>query len=467
MYQYKGLDDTIAAIATAPGAGSLAVLRLSGKGTLAVLARTFRPKSGKGVEDWPTFTVRYGWVIDTAGETVDEVLVAFMTAPKSYTSEDMAEISCHGGTVAVKAVLELCLKNGARLAEPGEFTKRAFLYGRIDLAQAEAVLDIVNATSESFLRASTHQLNGELSTELGHIRGQLMSGYTMIEALLNFPDEDTDRGQAAQVGREVDGALCAIENLLATAQAGQVLRDGVRAVICGKPNTGKSALLNAFLRTPRAIVTDVAGTTRDVIEETAFIDGIPVKFSDTAGILDPRDKVEEEAVRRSRLSISSADIVLLVLDQSRALEEADRELMASLGGSADLEVIVVVNKIDLPEAFSLSAVEKLLPSRKVFPVSALTRAGIADLEKEIARLALQGVRVDTHTVVVSNLRHVEALSCAREALHRAAASIVDKAPLEIASQDIKSAVNALDSITGRNVDDDLIDQIFSKFCIGK
>jgi tRNA modification GTPase len=464
MYQYKGLEDTIAAIATPPGWGSLAVLRLSGTEALAILTRIFRPKSGKGVRDWPTFTVRYGWVIDTAGEPVDEVLVAFMAAPKSYTSEDMAEISCHGGTVAVKAVLELCLKNGARLAEPGEFTKRAFLLGRIDLAQAEAVLDVVSATSESFLRASTHQLNGELSTELANIRGQLMAGYTAIEAFLNFPEEDTDRGQNVQAGREVSGALGAIEKLLSTAQAGKVLREGVRAVICGKPNIGKSALLNALLRTSRAIVTDVAGTTRDVIEETAVIDGIPVNLSDTAGILDPRDKVEQEAVRRSRLSIQGADIVLLVLDQSRPLEEADHKLMASLGAG---NVIVVVNKVDLPAVFSLSAVEKLVPGKKVLQVSALTRSGIDALEKEISRLALHDVKIDTHAVVISNLRHVEALTRAREALSRAAASISENSPFELASQDIKSAVNALDSITGRNVDDDLIEQIFSQFCIGK
>jgi tRNA modification GTPase len=299
---------------------------------------------------------------------------------------------------------------------------------------------------------------------LEHIREKLMSGYTAIEALLNFPEEDTDRGQAAQAGREVDSALNAVEKLLATAQAGQVLREGLRAVICGKPNTGKSALLNAFLRTPRAIVTDVAGTTRDVIEETAIIDGIPVNFIDTAGILDPRDKVEEEAVRRSRLSIKGADIVLLVLDQSRPLEEADQALLASLRTG---NVIVVVNKADLPAVFSLSAVEKLLSGKKVLQVSALTRSGIEALEMEISKMALHGVKIDTQAVVVSNLRHVEALSLAHEALQRAAASIVDKAPLELASQDIKSAVNALDSITGRNVDDDLIEQIFSKFCIGK
>jgi tRNA modification GTPase len=464
MYQYKGLNDTITAIATPPGWGSIAVVRLSGQGTREVLSRIFRAESGKGVEDWPSFTVRYGWVINASGERVDEVLVALMLAPKSYTCEDMAEISCHGGSVAVKAVLEECLKNGARLAEPGEFTKRAFLNGRIDLAQAEAVLDIVSATSESFLRASTLQLDGHLSTALAVIREELMSVYTAIEARLNFPEDDAQRNEALQAGGGIENALGSIEKLLSTAPAGKVLREGVRAVICGKPNTGKSSLLNAFLRSPRAIVTDVAGTTRDVIEETANIDGIAVNFLDTAGILAPRDKVEEEAVRRSNLSIDAADIVILVLDRSCALEDADRKLMAKIRAR---NMIVVLNKSDLPAVVTLPAVENLLPGRTILAVSALTGAGLDILEKKIAAHVLQGVKIDTRAVVVSNLRHVEALSRACEALQRAVLSIAERFPLELASEDVKSAVNALDSITGRNVDDDLVEQIFAKFCIGK
>jgi tRNA modification GTPase len=458
MYQYKGFDDTIAAIITPAGSGGVGIVRLSGKGAVAMLERIFVGKTAALPSAWKTFTVHYGWIKDPAGVVVDEVLVSLMRGPRSYTCEDVAEISAHGGPACVRAVLALCLQSGARLAEPGEFTKRAFLNGRIDLAQAEAVLDVIGAKTEAALKASERQLKGELSTELESLREVLLQGLAAIEANLNFPEDDTQAGQALKLGGDIMAARARIAGLLVSARSGRVLKEGIKVVICGKPNVGKSSLLNALLRAPRAIVTDVAGTTRDVLEELANIDGIPVNLVDTAGILVPRDKVEEEAVRRSRASVESADIVLLVLDQSRSLEAVDHELIAEIKNP---HVVCVLNKADLP---SMMKVELAWPS---VPVSALTRQGLDELKAMMVKIALDGHGFDGHGLVINDMRHVEALRRAEGFLGHAASAVADKCSLEFAAEDIKSAVNELDAITGRNVDADVIDHIFSKFCIGK
>jgi len=370
----------------------------------------------------------------------------------------VAEIHTHGGPSAAGRVLARCLACGARLAQPGEFTKRAFMNGRLDLAQAEAVCDMVSARTGAALAAAAHQLTGDLSKELAAIRERLMGVLASLEAAMNFPDEDTERGQALRLSGDVAFAVASVEKLLGSARAGKVLREGVRLVICGKPNVGKSSLLNALLRQDRAIVTDVAGTTRDTLEETADIGGLPVNCIDTAGILTPRDPVEAEAVRRSHASIRAADLVLLVLDRSRPLENIDFDLMADLEGK---DVVVVWNKADLPEA------EGILPS--VFEsaeVSARDRRGMKELEALIVRRITGGAGAGNE-ILVTNMRHAEALRRAAASLGEVRDILHGNGPAEVAADGIKAAVHELDAVTGRDADADLVEQIFARFCIGK
>ncbi len=459
MYQYRSSQDTIAAIATPAGQGGIGIVRVSGPQALSVADQIFRPKSGAKISQAKTYTVHYGHVVN-GPQTIDEALLTVMRGPKSYTAEDVVEISCHGGAAVVRAVLELVLSKEVRLAEPGEFTKRAFLNGRIDLTQAEAVLDIIRAKTETFARISQNQLKGELSTELEGIRGELMGLYTMVEALINFPEDDIDAQGRAEILARLRAQQERVAKLLASAHNGRILKDGIRIVLCGKPNVGKSSLLNALLKTERAIVTNIAGTTRDVLEESAQIKGVPFQLVDTAGILEPRDLIEEEAVKRSHLFIDSADLVLLVLDASVPLEDADRLLMDKLQGR---NILCVLNKSDMPQQLD----EASLPVGAKLKVSALKKTAIEELENVILRCVWQGDTLDTHGLLLSNVRHINALTAARTSLTEGVQLMGEAASWEFISQDIKDAVNHLDSITGRNIDQDLLDRIFSEFCIGK
>jgi tRNA modification GTPase len=463
MYRYQGQEETIVAVATPPGTGSIALVRLSGGTALSLLEKMFVHSRGRSLEEWPSHTARHGQLLDIEGRIVDEVLVTLMRAPHSYTGENVVEIGCHGGSVAARFVVEACVRGGARLAQPGEFTKRAFLNGRMDLAQAEAVADIICARTQAALRAGSRQLNGELSRQLEFVREAVLESLAGVEALLNFPEDATDKGQVRQLRESLQRAILRVKELLSTAQAGCVLREGVRAVIAGKPNVGKSSLLNAFLRQERAIVTDIAGTTRDVLEEAADVAGFPVNFLDTAGILVPRDAVEEKAVQRSRHSIENADVVILVLDVSRPLAAEDRELMATPRGGRPW--LVVLNKADLPRKVELSEVSGLMVGCRVLMLSLLTREGFSELERAVAECVGGGAVIE-NGALVTHLRHVEALDRARLLMERAAA-LDSGTPLEMAAEDMKMAVRELDRVTGKDFDADLIERIFSGFCIGK
>ncbi|MBF0619356.1 MAG: tRNA uridine-5-carboxymethylaminomethyl(34) synthesis GTPase MnmE [Candidatus Omnitrophica bacterium] len=464
MYQYKGFEETIAAIATPAGTGGVAIVRLSGEKSVRILERVFVSDGGKSPSEWVTHVLHYGRITGLGGEAVDDVLAVVMRAPKSYTGEDVVEVHCHGGSTVSKSVLTCCLENGARLALPGEFTKRAFLNGRMDLAQAEAVLDVISARNEAFLRAGRAQLDGILSQELNAAREALMAVYTQIEALINFPEDDTQDRQEEPLAMSLAREAARLEGLLDTAAVGRVMKEGARIVICGRPNVGKSSLLNALLKAPRAIVTDVAGTTRDVLEEQIMLGGIPVNLMDTAGILEPRDKVEAEAVRRTRASLKSADIVLFVLDGSVPLSSEDRMIF---DGIRNPHICVVVNKSDMSPAFQDDALQGWNGGRGFLRVSADTGENIPGLEARIRAIVLDGRDIDPHGAVLTNLRHVEALRRALAALQRSGESVVQQYSLEFMVEDIKLAVNELDAITGRNIDADLLEQIFSKFCIGK
>jgi len=465
MYQYKGLEDTIAAIATPAGQGGIGIIRISGKEAITIVDTVVCLQGDKKLAECQSHTIHYGQVINAkSGEILDEVLVTLMKAPKSYTAEDVVEINCHGGMTVLREVLQALLAEGTRLATPGEFTKRAFLHGRMDLTQAEAVADIINAKTSNFLRQSQHQLKGELSLQLNAIREELIKLYTMVEALINFPEDGIDaQGRGEISGRIAVQEKC-VARLLDSSKSGRILKEGIRIVLCGKPNVGKSSLLNALLKEQRAIVTDIAGTTRDVLEESAQIKGMPISLVDTAGILEPRDLIEEEAIKRSHLYIKSADLVLLVLDHGRPLEEQDRTLMQQV--KAD-RVLVVINKMDLGKQIDISIPEKIFGEDHVIKVSALGTQSMQNLEAKIVDLICRDKNLDTHGILISNIRHIKALEEAQKNLQGALRLMTEDASLEFVSEELKAAVNQLDAITGRNIDEDLLDRIFSEFCIGK
>jgi len=463
MYQYKGLEDTIAAIATPAGQGGIGIVRISGKEAIAAADRVLRLYGGKTLVQCKSQTVQYGWAVN-GDDILDEVLVTLMRAPKSYTAEDVVEINGHGGMTVLRTVLGAVLNAGARLALPGEFTKRAFLHGRIDLAQAEAVIDIIHAKTENFLRQSQHQLKGELSAQLNSIREELIRIYTMVEALINFPEDGIDAQSRQEIFNRISVQERGIVKLLESSKSGRMLKEGIRIVICGKPNVGKSSLLNALLKEERAIVTDIAGTTRDVLEEAAQIKGIPIALVDTAGILEPRDLIEEEAVKRSQLYIKSADLVLLVLDHSCPLEGRDMVLMEQVKAS---HVLAVVNKVDLDGKIDISVPQKIFGQEHVIKISALESQSIRELEAKIVEVIHCDNNLDSHGIIISNIRHIKALEAAQENLQGACRLMNVNTSLEFISEEIKTAVNQIDAITGRNIDEDLLDRIFSEFCIGK
>ncbi|MBF0511034.1 MAG: tRNA uridine-5-carboxymethylaminomethyl(34) synthesis GTPase MnmE [Candidatus Omnitrophica bacterium] len=465
MYQYKGLEDTIVAIATPSGNGAIGVIRLSGPSAIAVSDAVLRLQGPRTLSQSDSHVLRHGWVINAHdGGVIDEVLVSLMKGPRSYTGEDTVEFNCHGGMTVLSQVLQVLLKAGARQAMPGEFTKRAFLNGRMDLAQAEAVIDVINARTEKFLATSQNQLKGALSSELHLIREELMKTYTTLEALINFPEDGLESQNDTEIMERLHRETTSIKILLESSKSGRLLKEGIRLVLCGRANVGKSSLLNALLQQQRAIVTDIPGTTRDVLEESAQIQGVPVLLVDTAGILVPRDMIEEEAIKRSHLYIKSADIVLLVLDHSTPLGEDDMRLMNQL---KDSRVLVVINKMDLEARMDEGIPQALFGKEHMVKVCALSPQSVKALESKVLDTIHEGLLMDTHSVLVSNIRHIKALEEAQNNLEEASRFLKNKMSIEFVAEEIKLAVNQLDAITGRHIDVDLLDRIFADFCIGK
>ena len=455
------LDDTIAAIATPLGEGGLAVIRLSGPQSLTVADRSFRPAGKSSVQPSAaaTHTIQYGHVVRD-GQVIDEVLLSVMRAPRTFTREDVVEIACHGGILAAKSVLDTVLANGARLAHPGEFTQRAFLNGRLDLAQAEAVLDLIHARTELALSAANEQLAGKLSQRINRLRDDLMDALAHVEAHLDFPEEgiapDTHRELLARLER----GLGFMDELLRTANEGQILRRGLRAAIVGRPNVGKSSLLNQLLGHDRAIVSPIAGTTRDTIEETANVRGIPVVFVDTAGLREAADAVEQEGVRRSHDSMARADLVLHVFDAAEPFTTEDEHYLARF---AHKKRILVRNKIDLPSQLELpDALES-----PVVEMCSLSGQGLEALKDAIKDLVWAGeIKVEMLQVMI-NARHQDALRRAREAVERARDAMRDDLGLELMALELRIGANAVGEVVGKTTTEDLLDSIFSQFCIGK
>jgi len=467
------LDDTIAAVATAVGEGAVGIVRVSGPDALSIVDRIFCARSRRPLSEQPDFTVRLGWIVSAAGpaappdgpprEAVDEVLVCVMRAPKSYTREDVVEISAHGGMRALQAVLKLVLEGGARLAEPGEFTRRAFLNGRLDLVQAEAVLDVVRAKGEWALRNGEHQLRGTLSRVFSEMRAHLIGILADMEALLDFPEEETGEATAGRFAPRVAQAAADMDALLERSARGRLMREGLKVAIAGRTNVGKSSLLNALLRQERAIVTAVPGTTRDTLEETLVLEGLAVHLIDTAGLIAARDAVEVEALARAAKAVEEADLVLFVLDGSVGLQEDDKRLFGSVAGKAHL---LVINKLDLPRAWGREALRGWT-DRPVVEVSAHTGARIADLEEAIMRNAFGGPPAWDEGAWVANTRHIEALRRGREDLSRAIDSLRKGLSLDVAALDVRLAADSIGTITGAVCTEEILEAVFSKFCIGK
>lgn len=470
-------EDTIAAIATPLGEGGLAVVRVSGAQALAIVDKCFAPVGAKARKPSAaeTHTIHYGRIV-RAGRTVDEVLVAVMRGPRTFTREDVVEVSCHGGVLPAKLVLDALLEGGARLAEPGEFTRRAFLNGRIDLAQAEAVADLIHSRTELALQAANEQLAGKLSQRINLLRDEMIRTLAHVEAHIDFPDEDISPDTRGELIARLERGVGFMEELLRTANEGQILRRGIRGAIIGRPNAGKSSLLNQLLGHDRAIVSPIAGTTRDTIEETANIRGLPVVFIDTAGLREARDEIEIEGIRRSRESLAKAEFVLQVIDASEPLSAADELYFKEF---ADKRRIIVLNKVDVVLAARANEgnvagrtvladiLAKGAEAPAVVEVSCVTGQGIEVLKDAIKGLVWSGeIRAEMLQVMI-NSRHQEALGRARLATQRTVAVLRSEETLELAAGELRIAVNAVGEIVGKTSTEDLLDSIFSQFCLGK
>jgi len=457
------IDDTIAAIATAPGEGGIGIIRISGEKSLQVANSIFKSISGKKIEEYNTRTLIYGHIVDN-DKVIDEVLVAFMKGPNSYTTEDVIEINCHGGFISVKKILELILSKDVRLADQGEFTKRAFLNGRIDLAQAEAIIDVINAKTDMAHTVAQSQLEGSLSKKIKDLRFNVTEILAQITVSLDFPDEDVEHITYNTLKEKTIALQKEINKLYDTSESGKILRDGLKTVIVGKPNVGKSSLLNAILGENRAIVTDIPGTTRDVIEEFVNIKGIPLKIVDTAGIRETEDVVERIGVEKSREFFSAADLSIVVLDSSRSLDPEDIEILESVQPN---KTIVLLNKTDLDRVINLDKIKEYIAEENIIEISALQHEGIEKIHDKIEEMVFAGTVRNSSDLVVTNSRHKDALYKAKQSIEDALNAIESYMPLDFVEVDFKNIWDYLGYINGDTVTEDLLDTIFSNFCIGK
>lgn len=454
--------ETIAAIATAMSNSGIGIIRISGPEAFEVADRIFVRKNGRSLKEEKANTIHYGFIQD-GNDRLDEVLVMVMKAPHSYTAEDTVEIDCHGGIFMVKKILELVIKSGARAAEPGEFTKRAFLNGRIDLSQAEAVMDVIQAKNEYALKSSVSQLSGAVSKKIKELREQVLYEIAFIESALDDPEHISLDGYGEKLLPELEDWLKKVKHLLALADNGKVMTEGVKTVILGKPNAGKSSLMNVLIGEDRAIVTEIAGTTRDTLEENIYLHGISLNIVDTAGIRETEDVVEKIGVTRARTAAESADLIIYVVDGSRPLDENDEEIMEFI---RDKKAVVLLNKTDLNMVVTKEELEEK-SSRRVIPISAKEQTGVEDLEEAIKSMFYQGEIGFNDEVYITNIRHKEALENTVKSLEMVKQSVLDGMPEDFYSIDLMDAYSQLGLIIGEEVGEDLVNEIFSKFCMGK
>lgn len=453
------MSNTIVAISTAPGVGGIGIIRMSGDSCFEILKKIFKPiNSSNRIKG---YTIKYGNIVEE-NKIVDEALVSYFKAPKSYTKENMCEINSHGGIVIMNKILDLCIKNGAIIAEPGEFTKRAFLNGRIDLSQAEAVIDIINSKTEKEAKVSIDQLEGNLSNKIKEIRKIVISIMADIEATIDYPEydiEEVTNNRILDTLNEVDKILDSLEKSF---YSGKILREGITVAIVGRPNSGKSSLLNLILNEERAIVTDIEGTTRDTIEEFISIDGVPLKIIDTAGIRKTKDRVEEIGVEKALEIAKKSDIVIAIFDRSRELNEEDDKILQIIENKNS---IILLNKSDLDRKIDISRFNNI--NKKVIEISIKTQEGIDELYKTISEMFKLKDIVSNGEIIVSNNRHKSIIINSRNNLNKAKETIYKNMPIDIISTYLKEIIEELGKITGESVTDDVISEIFSKFCLGK
>lgn len=457
-------NDTIAAISTPVGEGGISIIRISGEDALPVAEKIYK---GKDLAKVASHTINYGHIIDPdSHEEVDEVMVSVMRAPHTYTCEDVVEINCHGGLLATNRILQLVLSYGARMAEPGEFTKRAFLNGRIDLSQSEAVMDLIRAKTDKSMKVALNQLDGDLSRLIRHLRKDILDVLAQVEVNIDYPEYDAVEEMTTKMLKEkATDIQLRIQALLKTAKQGKVLREGLATAIIGRPNVGKSSLLNSLLHEDKAIVTDVAGTTRDVIEEYVNVNGVPLKLIDTAGIRDTDDTVEKIGVERSKKALDAADLILLLIDSSALLTAEDRELLAA---TTDKQRIVILNKTDLPTKVDLPELKELVGTDAVIETSIIKHEGMDQLGERISTMFFdEGIESSQNNVMVTNARHIGLLHQANDALSDVLKGINDGMPVDLVQIDMTRCWDLLGEITGDSYQDELLDQLFSQFCLGK
>lgn len=457
------IDDTIAAIATAPGEGGIGIVRLSGNDAYKILGSIFVAGKNKPLEEYSQRSMIYGHIYDD-DKVVDEVLAVYMKGPNTYTREDIVEINCHGGFISVKKILELCLRKGARLSDRGEFTKRAFLNGRIDLSQAEAVMDIIGAKTDKAYNIAQNQLEGGLSSRIKDLRFKVTEMLAHIAVALDFPEEDAPELTYDSLLKGSNEIREGLDVLYKTSETGKIMRDGLRTVIVGRPNVGKSSLLNAILKESRAIVTNIPGTTRDVIEEMVNLRGIPLRIVDTAGIRETEDVVEKIGVEKSKQFLDIADLVIMMLDSSQTLTEEDLDIMESI---QEKKALILINKVDLEQKIDEEKIRGILPDKEIIKISAQEGHGLIELENSIENMVYTGEIKAESDVMVTNVRHREAIEKAIESCEDAIRAINEKIHLEFIEVDIKNIWDYLGEVTGDTVSEDLLDTIFSQFCIGK
>lgn len=456
---------TIVAISTAPGLGGIGIVRLSGEKCFEVLDKIFIAKNPQKIEEIEGYKIKYGKIINPENKNIiDEVLVSYFKAPKSYTAENMCEINSHGGTIILRKILELCISNGAVLAEPGEFTKRAFLSGRIDLTQAEAIIDLINAKSSKEAQESANQLEGYLSKKINEIRDILLDLMVNIEANIDYPEYDVEEVSYKNAENILVDVKIKLEELSKSFENGKIIKDGIKLSIIGSPNAGKSSLLNRILREERAIVTDIEGTTRDLIEEQIIIEGIPFKIIDTAGIRETDNKIEQIGIEKSKKVAEESDIVIAVFDNSRKLEKQDKEILKII---KDKKAIIVLNKIDLKNENPDILTEAQLSGKNIIQISAKNDVGIEKIYKELINMFNLNEIESNNEVLITNVRHQNLINKAIVATKESIEELNRMEPIDIVSIKIKEILENLGEITGNNVSEDLIKSIFSKFCLGK
>jgi len=453
--------DTIAAISTPRGEGGIGIVRISGDEALLILKKIFKTKSKKDVFNLKTYTINYGHIYD-GDKLVDEVLVSVMRAPTTYTKEDIVEINCHGGYVITQKVLELVLEKGAKIAEPGEFTRRAFLNGRLDLTQAESVMDIIHGKTEKSISLSLNQLRGDLKEQIHNLKKLLMDVAAHVNVVLDYPEEGIDEPIPLNLVSNLHNVVEETNKLILSYDKGKMIKEGVKTAIVGKPNVGKSSLLNSVLREERAIVTRVAGTTRDTIEEIVNIKGIPLIMIDTAGIRDTEDEVENIGVQKSKELIKEADLVLFVLDSSKDLTKEDMEIYNSINNS---KVIGILNKIDIRKELDISKLSKI---KKWIEISALEKIGIDNLEDEIYNYVVSGkIEDSSEKLTITNIRHKSALEKTKQSVENIFETIDMGYPMDLIAVDLNDAIDSLSEVTGEISSEDLLDHVFNNFCVGK